>query len=88
MCGFTPTDRDYEFCNFWEVKNVYVIHDMKDVCHDCGYDLSSFINYYGKKKPEDLAALKRTMNTGVLVQRKFNQQMYGGYDCEFRTNFN
>lgn len=88
MCGVTHIDREYEYYNFWEVKDVYEIHGMKDVCNDCGYKLSGFINYYGRKKTEDLAALKSAMNTGVLVQRKFNQQMYGGYDNEFRTNIN
>lgn len=75
MCGITATPYDYEFYSFYEVKDIYEIHGVKDVCN-------SFVNYYGHKKPEDLAALKNAMNKGVLVQRKFEQQMNGGYFSE------
>ena len=63
----------------YEIKEIYRVHGLKDICENCCDKANKFINYWGKKKKSDLADLKGYLNSGKKVKNKFNAQMNGGY---------
>lgn len=62
-----------------EIKDVWRIHGMTDICECCGNKADKFIDYYGKKKKQDKQKLKSYLNTGVMVQKKYSAQINAGY---------
>ena len=62
-----------------EIKSIYQIHEMKELCEKCGNESSGFISYYGKKKQKDLRKLRDYFNSGRLILNKYNSLMNAGY---------
>lgn len=62
-----------------EVKGIYRVHNLKDICQDCGHKADRFVNYYGKKKRADLINLKAYLNDCHVVRVKYMALMNGGY---------
>ena len=62
-----------------EIRSIYRIHGMIELCESCGKGSSKFIHYYGKKKQSDLARVKQFFNSGQVVTNKFSAQMNAGY---------
>ena len=62
-----------------EIKDVWRVHGMADICECCGNKADRFIAYYGKKKLQDKQRLKSYLNTGAMVQKKYSAQINAGY---------
>ena len=61
------------------LKSVYNHHELSEFCDSCTKKANSFLNYYGKKRKEDLKNLFNFVNCGDIPTRKFNAMMNGGY---------
>lgn len=62
-----------------EVKDIYQVHDMVDICESCGNKADKFVDYYGVKNKSDKFKLKQYLNTGIEVQNKYNALIHAGY---------
>lgn len=65
-CGI-ETGREYSIP--WlhiEVKDAYKTRSVNFVCENCAKKANDFVDYYGKKKPEDIEALKQFLNSGLV----------------------
>ena len=62
-----------------EIRLIYRIHGMLELCESCGDKSSKFINYYGKKKESDLLKLKNYFNSGRMILNKYSAMMNAGY---------
>ena len=76
VCGHVNTYRDCRY--FHELIDRYSV-GYSDICEKCTTKSNKFINYYGVKKPEDLARLHQFLISGVLPMRDFSTLMNAGY---------
>lgn len=77
QCHVCGTIFEYAF-QLGALKENYQVGYV-DICWACGDTANSFINYYGVKKPEDLARLHQFLISGVLPMRDFSTLMNAGY---------
>lgn len=80
VCGVTFNDKQFGYWGMSEIKTVYRVSEYKDICNDCTSKANAFVNYYGKKKEKDLKQLRDFLVSGVLVTKKFQSLMNGGYN--------
>lgn len=66
-----------------EVKPFYQVTGVTHVCHECADKGNKFINYFGRKRKEDLRGLHNFLVNGPVsskvVDRVYSQLMNGGY---------
>ena len=62
-----------------EVKGIYQVHGLKDICESCGKPADKLINYWGKKKHVDLINLKSYLNDCAVVKNKYSALVNAGY---------
>jgi hypothetical protein len=79
VCGVVYKFSQYGFWRMSEVRAVHLVSDHNLICSKCGDKANSFINYWGKKKPKDLAKLHNFLASGILPMRQYQQQMNAGY---------
>ena len=65
--------------NLTDIKPIYRVGGIVDVCRSCANKANSFVNYYGKKTEKDKQNLSCFLMSGKLVLERFNQIMYAGY---------
>lgn len=67
----------------YDLNCVYETFFLKKVCDSCNQKASSKINYYGAKKPHEIAYCRKVLNSGsYAIKNKtklFNALMYAGY---------
>lgn len=54
------------------------------LCDSCGAKANKFVNYFGVKKPADLAALHQFLIGGIKPMADFSALMNGGYYDDVR----
>jgi hypothetical protein len=62
-----------------ELKAIYQTPQLKALCNSCGEVADSFVNYYGKKKPEDVARLHLFLMSGKRQVDILTATMNAGY---------
>lgn len=80
ICGETKS-----WLSISELKPTYrIFDDLVDVCDDCGKSINRHVNYYGKKKEKDKAAVKSKLLAGAVVNERFRAMMFAGYYIEIK----
>lgn len=63
------------------IREFYLIHENSCICEKCGKVADKFITGYRSKSPNKVSELNQFVNSGIDAQRKFSQQMNGGYNA-------
>lgn len=81
---FVPSDR------LVEVKKFYQVIGVTHICDKCTFTANKFINYFGKKSPQDLKSLRDFLVSGAVsskaIDKVYSQLMNGGYYEAFPTH--
>ena len=62
-----------------ELKSIYQMPELKALCEPCGEVANSFLDCYGKKKPEDIARLRSFLIRGKRQIGIITATMNAGY---------
>lgn len=68
-CGKDCRNGKFNFVPPWELvelKRIYKTRFVEFVCKGCGDVANSFVNYYGKKKPEDMLTVNKFLRNGKV----------------------
>lgn len=79
VCGIVFRDNKYGYWDIEQIRKIYSVCNNLDMCAKCARKADSFVDYYGKKKPEDVAKLKRFLLSGYQAKKDFSALMNGGY---------
>jgi len=85
-CGDNKKPKSFTF-NFdgelVELRKTYQTLFVKKLCGACGEKADSFINYYGRKKKEDVRKLNNYLRSGELSKsvelKRYSQLTSAGY---------
>lgn len=78
VCGLRCTYRDFRYWGFAKISEIYQV-GYEDICERCGDKANRFVNYYGKKKPDDKEALRLFLVGGALPMRDYSALANAGY---------
>jgi hypothetical protein len=66
-----------------EISRAWKKFGVHYVCEPCGMKASSLVNYYGRKKPEDIHKLRCYLQSGCIskpeTMKAYSSLMFGGY---------
>jgi hypothetical protein len=57
--------------NLTDMRDIYKIGGIMEICTKCADKANSFVNYYGKKKEKDKSDLFNFLLSGVEVQKRY-----------------
>lgn len=78
-CGVTHDNHHWQFFYMYDLRDFYSVLGLQVLCQKCGDKANSFVNYFGKKKDEDIKAVHDYLITGVVPTRIYQAMMNGGY---------
>ncbi len=85
-CGNNRKAKKYKFLvdgELIDVKESYQTLFVKKLCNCCGEEANRFLNYYGRKKKEDINKLNDFLRSGALSMqaelKRYSQLNNAGY---------
>ena len=65
--------------NLNDLRDIYRVGGIVNLCNRCGDRANSFVDYYGKKKEKDKKDLSDFLMSGELVKKRFDEINNAGY---------